>query len=29
MDIDNYNIFLGLNFLMKIKVVIDVEKGII
>ncbi len=28
-DISNYNILLGLDFLMKIRVVVDVEKGII
>jgi hypothetical protein len=28
-DTNNYNILLGLDFLMKIRVVVDVEKGII
>jgi len=28
-DTHNYNVFLGLDFLMKIRVVINVEKGII
>jgi hypothetical protein len=28
-DIDNYDLLLGLDFLMKIGVVVDVEKGVI
>jgi len=28
-DIDNYDLFLGLAFLIKIEIVIDVEKGTI
>jgi hypothetical protein len=28
-DIDNYDLLLGLDFLMKIKVVVDVKKGVI
>jgi len=28
-DIDSYNILLGLDFLMKIKAIVDVEKGVI
>jgi len=29
MDMDNYNVFLGLDFLMKIGAVVDVERGLI
>jgi len=28
-DKNNYNVLLGLDFLIKIKVVVDVEKGLI
>lgn len=28
-DIDNYDIFLGLDFFIKIGVIVDVEKGLI
>jgi hypothetical protein len=28
-DTENYNLLLGLDFLMKIKAVVDVEKGVI
>jgi hypothetical protein len=27
-DIDSYNLLLGLNFLTKIRMVVDVEKGV-
>lgn len=29
MDIDNYNVLLGLDFLMKINTMVDVENGVI
>ncbi len=28
-DINNYDVLLGLDFLIKIKVVVDIEKGLI
>jgi len=28
-DIDSYNVLLGLNFLMKIEAIVDVEQGLI
>jgi hypothetical protein len=28
-DTDNYDVMLGLDFLMKIRAIVDVEKGVI